>query len=103
MSDYKPKNGDRVRVSREGVVVETFNNGETVDVDGLRYDITYGHTFELLTPPEPDRNSIVIDRENDVWRHAGGKKWVEMNSGASASWDRLIAGYGPVKVYGEIS
>lgn len=79
-----------------GYEVELFSKTDRYDAI-VRPDLIVGKT---AAPPmdEPDRESLVVDDDGDVWRFRDGF-WKLTRNAHGVTWAQLIEAHGPVRVY----
>lgn len=103
MSNYKPSNGDRVRVVLEGAVGDVDSTGGFMLGTGLsrnyidRDDSDHVVSIEKMDDPEPAVGSVVVDKDGDAWQRSG-KEWDSAVGLSSREWSALSKWFGPAKV-----
>lgn len=93
----------KVHGSDIGYAVELFSKTDQYEAY-IRPDLVVAKT-DPPPQPEPDREYLIKDRAGDFWRWSVRQSaWECITAGgAFLAWGKLVASFGPVAVYGDIS
>lgn len=85
-----------------GYTVELFSKTDQYTAM-IRPDLVVAKTADP-TPPEPDREYLVVDQDGDIWSWShDARAWECRSESGQLVWAELVKTFGPVSVYGSIS